>query len=287
MPGTVQQSTGGTDTLDHLWRDYHQQRDQLEKARSASGDQRKTLDLTRQFEQARNRLAVAYLPLVKACAIRLKGRLPRTVELDDLQSAGVIGLMDAIQKFDPGQDVLFTTFAPLRVRGEMLDHLRQNDRAPRLVRDRARKLERAVSRFRQEHGRPPTCDELAEVLKVSPAELERILCDGQVVGLVSLDQAIDGNARDADGGLLPQISDPRADNPVESAQRRSLKELLCRMLSRHEQLIVVLYYYEGMTMKEIGRTLDLSESRVSQMHTQIKERLRAHLNGRAGELMTG
>jgi RNA polymerase sigma factor FliA len=287
MPGTVPQSTDGTDTLDSLWRAYHQLRDRLETAPSAAGEKTKTAGPARQLVQARNRLAEAYLPLVKACAIRLKGHLPRTVELDDLYHAGVFGLMEAIRKYDPAQEVLFTTYAPLRIRGAMFDQLRLTDRAPRLVRDRARKLNHAVTGFRQEHGRPPTRDELAEVLKVSPAELDRILSDGQVVGQVSLDRLLDGDTQDNSAGRSHQIQDPRADNPADTAQRRSLKELLCRMLSRPEQLIVVLYYYEGMTMKEIGQTLDLSESRVSQMHTSIKERLRAHLNGRAGELMTG
>ncbi len=286
MPRTVQPSTHEADTLDHRWREYHRLRGLVKESRAA-GDGADTTKLCQQLDGVRNQLVEAYLPLVKASAIRLKERLPRRVELDDLHSAGVLGLMDAIRKFDPGQKVLFTTFAPRRISGAMIDHLRQIDRAPRLVRERARKLERAVTRFRNKHGRPPMRDELATVLNVAPVELERILADGQVTSMVSLDQPTGPGACDGDAGLTYQFPDPRAASPLDAAHRRSVKELLCKQLSRHEQLIVVLYYFEGMTMKEIGQTLDLSESRVSQMHTSVKERLKAHLRGRAGELIRG
>jgi RNA polymerase sigma factor for flagellar operon FliA len=264
------------DPLKETWDHYLLLRRKLDQHKR---DEPQQAALSGELTEVRNRLIDAYLPLLKSCAIRLKGRLPNSVELEDLCSAGVFGLMDAIERYDPARGVLFTTFAPLRISGAMLDDLRSTDLVPRLVRDRARKLERAVSKHKKEHGRPPTQDELAGLLNVPLKEVRRILEDGEVASHVSLDQPLNCRSQDRASGIADVLGDTTAVSPIDAAHKQSLKALFCKMLDRHERLIVVLYYYEGMTMKEIGQTLGISESRVSQRHAQIKERLRAQLSG--------
>jgi len=286
MPGKDNSAATPSDPHKEMWDRYLLLRRELEKLDHLDKDKPKKAVAIQQLSEARNQLMDAYLPLLKSCAIRLKGGLPNFVELDDLYNSGVFGLADAIERYDPARGIKFTTFAPLRITGAMLDHLRSIDRVPRLVRDRAKKLERAISKYTKQHGRPPTQDELAKLLGINLKELQRILDDGQVVGEVSLDQPINSKSQTKDMGMAEILGDPAAVSPIDAAHKRSLKELFCKMLSRHERLIVMLYYYEGMTMKEIGQTLDLSESRVSQMHTLVKERLRVHLNGR-DDLLAG
>ncbi|MBC8109367.1 MAG: FliA/WhiG family RNA polymerase sigma factor [Anaerolineae bacterium] len=234
-------------------------------------------------EPLRNILMENYLHLVRYNAERIHVKLPDEVELDDLMSAGIFGLMDAINAFDLERGVKFETYCAPRIRGAILDELRSMDWVPRLVRSRAHKLDGASKQLEVELGRSPTNDEIAKRLKVSMGEFEKMAKDASAVGLVSLSRKwfeTDGNK---DVREIDVLEDKRGADPVREIQRKDLKELMTKGLSRAERLIIVLYYFEEMTMKEIGATLDLSESRVSQMHSSILARLRAQMADRRKE----
>lgn len=231
----------------------------------------------------RNILMEHYRPLVKYSAERLHNKLPDKVELDDLNSAGTFGLMDAIDAYDPSRGVKFETYCAARIRGSILDELRSMDWVPRLVRARATQLSKATSSLEVNLGRKPTETETAAELDLDMEEFNRIQRDANTVNLVSLDTKYNDDDGDKEIREIDIIKDERSQNPVIEAQKRDLKNLLTKGLTRAERLIVVLYYYEEMTMKEIGATLDLSESRVSQMHSSIIARLKAQMNTRKKE----
>jgi RNA polymerase sigma factor for flagellar operon FliA len=231
----------------------------------------------------RNLLMEHYRPIVKYTAERLRSKLPEKVELDDLISAGTFGLMDAIDAFDPTRGVKFETYCSPRIRGAILDELRSMDWVPRLVRARAHQLTKAVHSLETHLGRKPTEKEMAEELDMDMDEFSRLRNDANAVGLVSLDTKYNEGEGEKDIREIDVIKDQRSEDPLTEAQKRDLKNLLTKGLTRAERLIVVLYYYEEMTMKEIGATLDLSESRVSQMHSSIIARLKAQMNTRQKE----
>src|SRR3989440_4156699 len=234
-------------------------------------------------EKLRNVLMEHYLHLVRYNAERIHVKLPDEVELDDLMSAGIFGLMDAIAAFDLERGVKFETYCAPRIRGAILDELRSMDWVPRLVRSRAHKLDAASKQLEVELGRNPTNDEIAKRLRVSMGEFEKMAKDASAVGLVSLSRKwfeTDGNK---DVREIDVLQDKGAADPVREIQRKDLKELMTKGLTRAERLIIILYYFEEMTMKEIGATLDLSESRVSQMHSSILARLRAQMADRKKE----
>jgi len=237
-------------------------------------------------EQHRNVLMEHYRHLVKYAAERLHSKLPGKVELDDLISAGNFGLLDAIDAYDPSRGVKFETYCSPRIRGSILDELRSMDWVPRLVRARAHQLIRAMQSLEADLGRAPTEEETAEKLEMKMDEFERLQKDANAVGVVSLDTPYGEEDSDKDIREIDIIRDARSKDPVIEAQKRDLKNLLTKGLTRAERLIIVLYYHEEMTMKEIGATLDLSESRVSQMHTSIINRLKAQLNSRQKEFST-
>ena len=234
-------------------------------------------------EYCRNILLEHYLPLVKYTAERIYAKLPDKVELDDLISAGIFGLMDAIDAFDPERGVKFETYCTPRVRGAILDELRSMDWVPRLVRARAHQLERALRTLEAHLGRMPTDKEIAKELNLSMENFRRLQRDATATGLVSLNNKFSDSDSEKDMREIDIIEDQRSQNPLIEAQKRDLKGLLTKGLTRAERLIIVLYYYEEMTMKEIGATLDLSESRVSQMHSSIIARLKAQMNVRKRE----
>lgn len=234
-------------------------------------------------ELNRNQLMENYLPLVKYTAERIYSKLPDKVELDDLISAGVFGLMDAIDAYDPERGVKFATYCTPRIRGSILDELRSMDWVPRLVRSRAHQLEKATRTLEAHLGRLPTDNELADELALEEEEFTRLQRDANAIGLVSLSNKYSDSDGDKELQEMDVIQDERSEDPLVEAQKRDLKGLLTKGLSRAERLILVLYYYEEMTMKEIGATLDLSESRVSQMHSSIIARLKAQLNSRKKE----
>lgn len=226
----------------------------------------------------RNRLMENYLPLVRYTAERIAAKLPDEVDIGDLMSAGIFGLMDAIEAFDLDRGVKFETYCAPRIRGAILDELRTMDWVPRLVRSRAHKLENATKALEAELGRLPTDDELVRRLGVTQDEFDKLLRDATAVSLVSLSRRFydEDSTKDLSEGDV--LEDPRDNDPVNEIQRNDLRELMAKGLTRVERLILVLYYYEEMTMKEIGATLDLSESRVSQMHSAILTRMRNQLN---------
>ena len=234
-------------------------------------------------KQLRDYFLERYLQLVRYNAERIHSRLPDEVDIEDLMSAGVFGLMDAIDAFDLERAVKFETYCAPRIRGAILDELRAMDWVPRLVRHRTAKVEGVRQRIEMQTGVKPTRDEIADKLGVDDEEFKKIHRDSSAVGVISLSR----NWRQSDGGRevreIDVVKDERQVNPLTETQRRDLKGMITRGLSRAERLIIVLYYYEEMTMKEIGATLDLSESRVSQMHSSIVARLKAQMLHRERE----
>jgi RNA polymerase sigma factor for flagellar operon FliA len=235
-------------------------------------------------EQVRNHLISHYLDIVKYTAERMHMRLPGEVDVEDLMSAGLFGLMDAIDAFDLERGVKFETYCAQRIRGAIFDELRAMDWVPRLVRSRTAKVDRARKALEMELGRKPTDDEICRQLNVDTCEYEKLQKDSRPVGVVSLNRKWFETDSSKDIREIDVIRDKRQTNPLTEVQRKDLKLLITKGLSRAERLIVILYYYEEMTMKEIGATLDLSESRVSQMHSSILARLKAQMQHRAREL---
>jgi RNA polymerase sigma factor for flagellar operon FliA len=232
----------------------------------------------------RNALIEKYLPIVRYSAERIHAKLPDEVELDDLISVGVFGLMDAIAAFDPERGIKFETYCAPRIRGAILDELRSMDWVPRLVRSRANKLTAAARQLEAELGRTPTGEEMARRLSVPVGEYERMAKDAHAIGMVSLSRKLFEGEGGQDVTEVDILEDRRAVDPIRETQRRDLKRLIASSLSRAERLILILYYFEQMTMKEVGAALDLSESRVSQMHSSILTRLRPQMGGQGGEL---
>ena len=237
-----------------------------------------------QAREIRNFLMEKYLPLVRYNAERIYARLPDEVDIQDLMSAGLFGLMDAIDAFDLGRGVKFETYCAPRIRGAVLDELRSMDWVPRLVRHRTGKVEGARQKFEMEHGRIPTQDELSRLLGLHGEEFEKYERDSAAVGTFSLTRKCFAGDGSKDVREIDVIKDESQNNPFSDIQRKDVKDLITKGLSRAERLIVILYYFEEMTMKEIGATLDLSESRVSQMHSSILARLKAQMQHRAREL---
>jgi len=234
-------------------------------------------------EDLRNLLLETYLPLVKYTAERLRTKLPDEVELDDLTSAGIFGLMDAVDGFDLARGVKFETYCSQRIRGAILDHLRSLDWLPRLARARAHRAEATRHHLEIQLGRAPSELELADSLGVDVDELRRIQREAVSGTHVSLNKKWYETDSQKEVREIDILTDEDSADPLSDLQRKDLKELVTKGLSRNERLIVVLYYYEEMTMKEIGRVLNLSESRVSQMHSAIIGRLRGLLEERRPE----
>ena len=234
-------------------------------------------------QELRNRLVEIYLPLVKYNGERIWARLPEGVELDDLISAGVFGLMDAIDAFDLSRGVKFETYCVPRIRGAMLDELRTMDWVPRLVRSKASKLNEAMKNLEARLGRQPNENELAAELQISVPELEKMILDANAVNLISLNKKWYETDSYKDVREIDILEDKKGEDPTRRIQKNDLMRLVTKGLNRNERLIIILYYYEELTMKEIGATLDLSESRVSQMHSSIVQRLQGQLSRRRPE----
>ena len=234
-------------------------------------------------ETYRNQLMEHYLYLVRYNAERIGAKLPDEVDVDDLMSAGVFGLLDAIDAFDLERGVKFETYCSPRIRGAILDELRNMDWVPRLVRHRAHKLADVTRTLEVELGRIPSEDEISRRLGLSRPQFKKLMRDASAVSLISLSRKFTDSESTRDVFEIDIVPDNQEADPVVEAQKRDIRELVTKGLNRAERLIVVLYYYEQMTMKQIGETLDLSESRVSQMHSAILARLRAQLQTRQRE----
>lgn len=234
-------------------------------------------------QSLRNRLIERYLPLVKYNAERVWAKLPEGVDLNDLISAGVFGLMDAIEAFDLSRGVKFETYCVPRIRGAMLDELRTMDWVPRLVRSKASKLEAARKKAEAEAGRPPTDAEIACKMELPIKEFEKLKSEASAVNLVSLNKKWYETDSYKDVREIDILEDIKGEDPTCGIQKLDLMKLVTKGLNRNERLIIILYYYEELTMKEIGNTLGLSESRVSQMHSSIVARLKGQLCRRRPE----
>lgn len=235
--------------------------------------------------ELRNQLVEAYMPLVKFNGERIKARFPNEVELDDLISSGYFGLMDAIEAYDISRGVKFETYCMARIQGAMLDEMRNLDWVPRLIRSRASKLNESTRKLELELGRNPTDSELAQRMEITTEELSAIKKETTTVGMVSLNRKHRSEDGDKEVMEVEVMQDKRSQDPTLTIQKRDIMRVITKGLSQNERLIIILYYYEEMTMKEIGATLDLSESRVSQMHTNIMRRLQEQLTPRRGELV--
>jgi RNA polymerase sigma factor for flagellar operon FliA len=235
-------------------------------------------------QDLRNFLMEKYLPLVRYNAERIATRLPDEVDIQDLMSAGLFGLKDAIDAFDLERGVKFETYCAPRIRGAILDELRSMDWVPRLVRHRTGRVEGARQKFIMELGREPTEEELASKLALEGEEFDKFRRDSSAVSTFSLTRRCFTSDGSKDIREIDVIKDESQRNPFNDIQRKDIKDLISKGLSRAERLIIILYYYEEMTMKEIGATLNLSESRVSQMHSSILARLKSQLLHRTKDL---
>ncbi|HEY3295765.1 MAG TPA: FliA/WhiG family RNA polymerase sigma factor [bacterium] len=227
--------------------------------------------------EMREKLLLQYLPLVRRVASRMLGSLPRSVRLDDLVSAGVVGLLSSLDAFDPTLGVKFETFAMNRIRGAMVDSLRELDWVPRSVRQKARQLERTMEELVQKLGRMPEDAEVSDRLGLSVEGYQALMEEVNVTVLLSLDDAFPN--QNGDGSCLSEIAaDPNAESSHERMEELELRGLLVdnlKKLPEQEKLVLALYYYEELTFKEIGDVLKLTESRVSQIHSKAILKLRS------------
>ncbi len=230
--------------------------------------------------EARERLILHYAPLVKFVAGRVASGLPQSIDQADLVSYGIFGLIDAIEKFDLSRGFKFETYAISRVKGAIIDELRSIDWVPRSVRAKARAIERAYSKLENELRRTPDDNELANELGMTERELSSALSQISFVGLVALDEILAaGGERPGRSTMGDTVTDP-LDDPVEAFEVDEMRLLLADAINRvpdRERLVLTLYYYEGLTLSEIGDVLGVTESRICQIHTKAILQLRARL----------
>lgn len=232
-------------------------------------------------EDAREQLILNYSPLVKYVAGRVSANLPQNIDGGDIISYGLFGLIDAIEKFDPGRGFKFETYAIARIKGAILDELRSLDWVPRSVRSKARKIEKAYVDLENRLRRPPSDDELAEELGMTSDELADVFSKLSYATVVSFEDLWSSADRDDRGSVMTTVPDENAVDPVAVFEDEEIKDILAEAIDRlpeRERTVVTLYYYEGLTLKEIGEILGVTESRVSQLHTKSVLRLRARLN---------
>lgn len=228
--------------------------------------------------QSRNILLEHYLHLVKYTAERLHARFPRFVDVEDLYSAGIFGLLGAIKNFKPTQNAKFETYGVQRIQGAIRDYIRKTDWVPRLVRCRAHQLHNATQKLEAFLGRLPADTELADELGMDMDRFYHFQRDANAVVLISLNMNMSESDDDEEFSELYAVFDPKSRNPYYEVHKQDFQEFIKKGLSREDQLIVILYYYEQMTMKEIGDVLGLSESRICQMHSSILAKLKGQLN---------
>lgn len=228
---------------------------------------------------ARERLILQYAPLVKYVAGRVSVGLPPSIEHADLTSYGMFGLIDAIEKFDLDKSVKFETYAIARIRGAIIDELRSIDWIPRSVRSKARDIERALSQLEHELHRTPTEEELADALGLDLEELGRTLAQVSLTSLVALDETLPGDEGERQA-LIDTLQDTTAPDPEGVLEDAELKTMLGEAITdmpERERTVIVLYYFESMTLAQIGEILGVTESRVCQIHTKSVLGLRAKL----------
>ncbi|MCL6623115.1 MAG: FliA/WhiG family RNA polymerase sigma factor [Fimbriimonadales bacterium] len=237
--------------------------------------------------EARNALIRNYAYLVKITAGRVVSALPPGLDREDLISAGTIGLIKAVDQFDPNREVKFETYAIALIRGAILEMLRSEDWVPRSIREKLKALERAQFALEAKLGRPPTEEELAQALNISQEDLRTLIQQATRTAVLSLDEVLSGHEGEDNIKFSEILADERSSPEVEAQSRellRRLQESIDRLPDR-ERLVIGLYYYEGLTFKEIGEVLRVSESRVYQLHTQAMTRMRAHFQEQGGGLL--
>jgi RNA polymerase sigma factor for flagellar operon FliA len=253
--------------------------------RAPDGGERRDIDrLWREFKatadpRAREGLILHYSPLVKFVAGRVGVGLPKNVEVADLVQYGTFGLIDAIDKFDLERGFKFETYAVNRIKGAILDELRALDWVPRSVRARAREIQRSMAELEHEMQRTPTDEELAEHMGMGLGSLRGALGEISNLGLVALDELLNPGERDS-SSVGDLISDPRTADPGGTYERQETRHFLADSIGRlpdRERLVVTLYYYEGLTLAEIGEVLNVTESRICQIHTKAVMSLRNRL----------
>ncbi len=261
---TVSAQADAAEVVAGLWRDYKE------------GDGGR---------DARERLILHYSPLVKFVAGRVAAGLPQNIEQADLVSYGIFGLIDAIDKFDPARGFKFETYAISRIKGAIIDELRSIDWVPRSVRSKARSIERAYSKLENELLRTPQEGEVAAELGVTEGELAQTLSQISFVGLVALDELLSAGDRGGGTTVGDTVAD-RVNDPVAAFEVDEMKHVLADAINRmpdRERLVLTLYYYEGLTLAEIGEVLGVTESRVCQIHTKAILQLRSRLVEPASE----
>jgi len=232
-------------------------------------------------QDARDRLILNYSPLVKYVAGRVASSLPQTVDPGDLVSYGMFGLIDAIEKFDLAREIKFETYAISRIKGSIIDELRAMDWVPRSVRYRAKGLENAYMKLENKFKRVPTDEEVAEEMEITMAELRGLLTKLSYTSVVALEELWSvGGDREDKVSLIDMIEDEKTTGPSESFDLAETKVILAKAIERlpdREKTVIALYYYDNLTLREIGEVLGVTESRVSQLHTKAILRLKAKL----------
>lgn len=224
------------------------------------------------------KLLAEFAPVIRHIAQRLSFRLPPSLDVQDLVHAGVIGLMDALGKYDPSRETRFKTYAEFRIRGAMLDEIRSLDWVPRSVRDKIGRLQRTFGELERRLGRPPQEEELARELEMSTEEFDTFLYEARAVAVLSLDNL--GLKDEESHTLLETLVDARAEDPLLTLLSKDARDKLIEginSLLEKERLVISLYYQDELTMKEIGQTLKITESRVCQLHAQAILRLKEKL----------
>lgn len=252
---------------------------------------REDVKLWREYKRTRSDLlrdeiVKKYLYLVKYVAGRIAIALPPNIEFGDLVSYGILGLFDAIEKYDVSQGNKFETYAVSRVRGSIMDELRKLDWAPRLLRKKAREVEKKCKELEDRLGRMASDDELAKGLKISVGELNHLYSELNSTTFLSLDEVWQNDNGNKPISRLQTIEDPLVTDQFSYVHRGEVNEYLAKAvenLPEKEKLVVVLYYYENLTLREIGHVLNVSESRVCQIHTKVILRLRTYLK-KVGEI---
>jgi RNA polymerase sigma factor for flagellar operon FliA len=229
---------------------------------------------------ARDRLILTYAPLVKYVAGRMSSALPSHVEETDLISYGLLGLIGAVERFDPKRQVKFETYAVVRIKGSIIDELRSLDWVPRSVRARAREIERKSVELERKLHRAPTDEELSDALGISLGELNDSITDISNSSIVALDETWNVSSGGESLALIDTIGDARPTDPAVLLDATELRDTLADAIARlpeREKIVVALYYYDGLTLREIGEILGVTESRVSQLHTKAILRLKGRL----------
>ncbi|MBF0274822.1 MAG: FliA/WhiG family RNA polymerase sigma factor [Nitrospinae bacterium] len=231
-------------------------------------------------EKERNKLIVEHAQLVKYAALRIIVRVPPNIQLDELISAGTMGLIDAIDKFDESKDVQFKTYAEFRIRGAILDELRALDWVPRTVRQKATLVSKTYAKLERELNRPVEDEEMAEELDITVDEFYKMLRDAAGISIVNFED-LGGSDKDGDDrDIYDCLADTNSNDPETEIKLKQIREIIAETidtLPEKEKILISLYYYEELNMKEIGEVMGITESRVSQLHSKAALRLRARL----------